>query len=162
MSSSIEKGTWQSKPAPTRLRRRRGRTHAQLRAVLRATGAAAPYDRDDSSHAWSTANASVYRHIELNPVRASMVSQPGHYANLGMIEDPLIPLTRPFSPRTLIQKYVRAAIAPGCTKASVKNSKAFAHISQQERALGSIKFQRSGKGARLSDSAAERRRLLVP
>jgi len=38
----------------------------------------------------------VYRHIELNLVRASMVSLPEHYrwssvhANLGMIDDPLV------------------------------------------------------------------------
>jgi len=90
----------------------------------------------------------VYRYIELNPVRASMVSLPEHYrwssvhANLGMIEDPLVTphsafLAQDIDPEIRTHAY-RTWLREGVGDDELESIRA--HL-QQERAFGDIKFQ---------------------
>lgn len=112
----------------------------------------------------------VYRYIELNPVRASMVSLPEHYrwssmhANLGMIKDPLgtphsTVLAQDIDPEIRTHAY-RFWLREGVGDHELDNIRA--HL-QQERALGDIKFQvMVGKSARPPGSAAESRPTTNP
>ena len=90
----------------------------------------------------------VYRYIELNPVRASMVSLPEHYrwssvhANLGLIDDPLVTphpsfLAQDIDPQIRTHAY-RTWLREGVGDDELQHIRA--HL-QQERALGDIKFQ---------------------
>lgn len=90
----------------------------------------------------------VYRYIELNPVRASMASLPEHYrwssvhANLGLIDDPLVTphpsfLAQGIDPQVRTHAY-RTWLREGVGDDELENIRA--HL-QQERALGDTKFQ---------------------
>lgn len=90
----------------------------------------------------------VYRYVELNPVRAAMVARAEQHrwssvhANLGLIEDPLITphpvfLAQDPDPRKRTQAY-RAWLQQGVTDDDLANIRA--HL-QQERALGDTTFQ---------------------
>ncbi len=70
----------------------------------------------------------VYRYIELNPVRASMVALPEQYrwssvhANLGLFEDRLIKPTRSSLRKTVIRRRARQPTGPGCVRASARRN----------------------------------------
>ncbi len=90
----------------------------------------------------------VYRYIELNPVRASMVALPEQYrwssvhANLGLFEDRLIKphpvfLAQDRDPKTRAAAY-RTWLREGVSEEELLSIRA--HL-EQERALGEPKFQ---------------------
>ena len=90
----------------------------------------------------------VYRYVELNPVRAAMVSRPEHHrwssvhANLGLIKDPLVTphpvfLAQDPDPQKRSQAY-QARLHEGVSDDDLARIRA--HL-QQERALGDVKFQ---------------------